>query len=269
MSPKLLVCVSFHYSEEKFDHLKLVLNNFLDNYPNTSIIVDTNTVHSESRIKEEFGGAETIRTFVHESLAHPFHLAWMHRRHIRREIDDHDVFMYVEDDIFVPHENYLNYLSVFDLLWPSYIPSFIRTEEKDGQLYCPDSFKRTRVRNSDLIRIAGKQFVCMENPYHAFWVMPRGALSDSMNDNFEKVYESNVWIRETAASYGLAPGGCPHACWGSYDIQKKGLVEVDERLVVSPLCRARHIGDKYINDKGFNFGKIRVDRLIKRDAMMV
>lgn len=268
MSLKLLVCVSFHYSEDKFVHLKTVLDNFLANYPDTSIIVDTNTASSEMRIKEEFRESETIRTFVHPHLDHPFHLAWMHRGHIKRELDHHDVFMYVEDDIFVPYENYLNYISVFDLLWPRYIPSFIRTEEKEGQLYCADSFKRTRVKNHDIVRIAGRQFVCLDNPYHAFWVMPRKALSESMNENFERVYEGNTWIRETAASYGLAPGSCPYACWGSYDVQKKGLVQVDDRLLVSPLCQVRHTTNKYINDTGFNFGKIRVDRLIKKEAMM-
>ena len=177
--------------------------------------------------------------------------------------------MYTEDDIWIPRENYLNYLRVFEIMWPEFIPSFVRTEEKDGGIYCADAFIRTRIGRSDLVEIGDRRFVTLDNPYHAFWIMPRDALKKSMNGDFERIYEGKKWIREIAASYGLAPGSCPHACWGSYDIQKKGLVEVDDRLVVSPLCRVRHTTNKYINDHAFNFGKIRVDRLIKKQAMML
>ena len=268
MSRRLLACVAFHYSEEKFGHMKNVVENFLSNYPESNVIVDTNDLDSERRIRSEIDGFGRLRVFAHENLHHRFHLAWMHRRHIRRELDAHDVFMYVEDDILVPYENFLNYLSAFEILWPRYIPSFIRTEEKDGWLYCPDSFKKTRIKNSEVIRVQGRTFVGMDNPYHGFWIMPRESLKSTMNEKFEEIHESKVWVREIAASYGLAPGCKPHANWASNDPQWRGVVEVDERMRISTLCYAKHTTNKYINDQGFDFGKIRVDKLIKSDAMM-
>lgn len=269
MPQKLLVCVCFHYSAEKFPHLCRVVENFLSNYPESDIIVDTNSRHSETAVSEKFSANPRIKTVVHDGLAHPFHLAWVHRCHFRRELDSYDVFMYVEDDIWVPYENYLNYLEVFRMVWPNYIPSFVRTEEKDGQLYCADAFIRTRIRDADVLTFGGRRFVTLDNPYHAFWVMPRGALKESMNCDFERVYEGNKWIREIAASYGLMPGRRPCVRWGSYDIQKVGVVEVDGNMKVSPLCLVKHTTNKYINDWGFNFGKIRMDKIIKRDAMLI
>lgn len=267
MSQKLLVCVCFHYSNDKFPHLCDVVDNFLSNYPESDIIIDTNSLISEREISKKFGLSHRLRVFVHGSLDHPFHLAWMHRRHFRRNLAEYDVFMYVEDDIFVPRENYLNYLEVFAILWPKFIPSFVRTEEKDGVLYCADAFVTTKIGRYDVIEIGGRKFVTLDNPYHAFWIMTRDALRESMNGDFERVYEGDKWIREIAASYGLMPGIRPCVKWGSYDVQKRGLVEVDRKMMVSPLCMVRHTTNKYINDKAFNFGKIRMDRLIKREAI--
>lgn len=210
-----------------------------------------------------------MRVFAHERLSHPFHLAWVHRAHFRREIDAYGAFMYVEDDIFVPRENYLNYLNLFGLMWPQFIPSFVRTEEKDGVLYCTDAFIRTRISRRDILNIGGREFVTLDNPYHAFWVMPRDALKASMNKDFERIHEGGKWVREIAASYGLMPGKRQCVRWDSYDVQRRGLVEVDRRLKVSTLCRVRHTTNKYINDRGFNFGKIRLDRVIRWDAIML
>jgi hypothetical protein len=245
------------------------MDNFLSNYPESDIIVDTNNDHSERLVLEKFGKSPRLKVFVHREMDHPFHLAWMHRGHFKRHLDSYDTFLYTEDDMWIPRENYLNYLEVFDLLWPRFIPSFIRTEEKDGNLYCADAFIRTRVREKDVIKMAGRRFVTLDNPYHAFWIMPRGALKNSMNENFERIHEGNKWIREIAASYGLMPGKRQCVRWESYDIQKIGLVEVDERMRVSSLCHSRHTTDKYINDPGFNFGKIHIDKLIKRDAILI
>lgn len=269
MLKKLLVCVCFHYSAEKFPHLCQVVENFILNYTESDIIIDTNNHHSEKEISKKFGMNSRIKTVVHDRLLDPFHLAWAHRKHFKREMDYYDVFMYVEDDILVPYENYLNYLDVFKIVWPNYIPSFVRTEEKDGQLYCADALIRTRVREADILVFKGRRFITLDNPYHAFWVMPRDALKESMNCDFEKIYEGNKWIREIAASYGLMPGKRPCVRWGSYDIQKIGLVEVDRDMKISNLCFVKHTTNKYINDCEFNFGKIQIERIIKKDAMFI
>lgn len=269
MLPKLLACVCFHYSDYKFHHLCGVVENLLSNYPEADIIVDTNSRHSRETIQGKFRAEQRVRVFVHEGLSHPFHLAWVHRVHFRREIDYYGAFMYIEDDIFVPRDNYLNYLEVFGLMWPRFMPSFVRTEEKDGVLYCADAFIRTRIGRHEVLEIGGRRFITLDNPYHAFWAMPRDALKASMNEDFERIHEGGKLVREIAASYGLAPGKRPCVRWDSYDVQKRGLVEVDGRMQVSPLCRVKHTTNKYINDRGFNFGKIRVDRLIKKDAIML
>jgi hypothetical protein len=264
----LLVCISFHYSFEKFPYLINVLDNFLKNYPESKIIIDTNSTESKEKIFE-FRSDSRFEVFVHQCLKHPFHLAWMHRKHIRKNLDNYDVFMYVEDDMLVPKENYLNYLHVFDLMWPNYIPSFVRTEEKDGILYCADSFVRTKINSYDIVEIRGRKFVTLDNPYHAFWIMPQKALKESVNDNFERIYDGKGWVREIAASYGLRPGSNKKTNWPSYDVQKKGLVEVDKKMQVSTLCHSKHLTNKYINDMAFDFGKIRLDRLIKREFKLL
>lgn len=265
---KLLVCISFHFVEEKYKYLKQVIYNHTKNYF-CDIIVDTNdekSIYLAANDFEEELNQEKIKFFVHSDLAHPFFLSWMHRSHILNRINDYNVFMYVEDDILVPFECYLNYLDNFRLLWPNNIPSFIRIEEKDGIFYNSDSFITTIIKERNIVRAGGKNFICLDNPYHGFWIMPRNALKNSMNEKFACFTEEKKWIREIAASYGLAPGKKHYARWRSEDVQKPGLIQLTPEYKVSPLCYSYHLTNKYINDQRFNFGKIKVNDIVKREA---
>jgi hypothetical protein len=268
---KLLVCISFHFVEEKYKYLKNVLRNHLNHYF-CDIIVDTNEEKTISLIFSEFKNEiekEKIKIFVHKNLGHPFFLSWIHRKQILKRINDYDVFMYVEDDILVPYENYLNYLENFGLLWPKNIPSFIRIEEKDGVFYNADSFARTIAKEREITRVGGKKFICLDNPYHGFWIMPAIQLRQSIDHNFSSVTDEKKWVREIAASYGLSPGKKPYAKWISKDIQKPGLVELSDDYKVSPLCYSYHLTNKYINDQRFNFGKMKVDDIVKKEARLL
>lgn len=267
---KLLVCISFHFSKEKLSYLKQVLKNHIENY-NCDVIIDTNSKDINQQISEfelEIK-LKKIEIFIHEKLSHPFFLTWTHRDHFIKKINEYEVFMYVEDDILVPYENYINYLKNFDLLWPNYIPSFIRIEEKEGIFYNADCFYRTIAREKNIVKIENKKFIELDNPYHGFWIMPREPLKQSINEHFACVTEEKTWIREIAASYGLKPSKKRYAKWKSKDIQKPGLVELSEDYKVSNLCYSYHLTNKYINDQRFNFGKIKVDKIIKQEAKLL
>ena len=128
---KILVCICHHYSEERLEYLNKVIKNCLSYPMDVKIIVDTNRiVHSVNN---------SVELRVHNDLSHPYNLTWKHRLSMLDNIDNYDYFMYLEDDMLVPFDNFFEYIKNFDLLYPiNCVPSFIRIEENNGKEYVTD-----------------------------------------------------------------------------------------------------------------------------------
>jgi hypothetical protein len=110
---KLLVCIPHHHSEDRLQYLSEVINNCLSYPMDVHIIVDTNE-HNE--MIEKYN--PNVSVAYHNNLEHPYNLTWQHRLHILDQIDNYDYFMYIEDDMLLPFENFLEYLKNFELLYP-------------------------------------------------------------------------------------------------------------------------------------------------------
>lgn len=223
---RLLVCIAYHHTPERMQYLKSVLMNFIEHYKlHIDIIIDTNEG------SEAISPVPNIGIIVHTHLEHPFHLTSMHRQHIKNNIDRYDYFMYVEDDILVPYESFLNYIENFAILWPKYVPGFVRIEEADGQQYVSDVVKPQELI---IINKGGKQFTHLKYPgdYHGFWIMPEKELKESMTADFTKLSDG----REFNAMY---------PSWG---LQKPALVEIDNGAV-STKCYSYHLPNNYAQSK--------------------
>jgi hypothetical protein len=233
---KLLVCIAFHYVEERRKYVESLIKR-LSAYPlDVTIIVDTN------RVIVPFNGAITD---VHPTLKHPWHLTWMHRSHFKTTINDYDWFMYLEDDMDVPYENFKEYVDNFDMLWArNCVPSFVRLETFNGKTFVTDVTSIQEKR--PVIVVGGKEFIILKQPYHAFWIMPQDALYASMHDNFTRVEMS----RETAASYPM------------WELRKKPLIRI-ENSQISPLCYSWHLTNNYAEDPNTPFAKIEINNLLQ------
>jgi hypothetical protein len=236
---KLLICIAFHYNPDRIKYLTRVIDAFLNEYKvDLKLIVDTNTFDLEHYNKHE-----NIQVFVHEKLNHPFHLTWMHRKHIKENINLYDCFMYVEDDMYLPFENFKNYLENFKILWPKYVPSFVRIEQKDGHDFISDVPEKQPLNK---VSIGGKEFNEFKFPfnYHAFWLLPQKELKGSMKDNFVSLSDG----REFAAMYT------------GWELGKKALVELDGGLI-SKKSYSYHLPNNYALSEGHPNGKIKIDEI--------
>lgn len=195
---------------------------------------------------------------VHTRLENPFFLTWQHRKHVLDNLYNYDWFYYTEDDMYLEYSNFLNYIENFNLLWPDYIPSFLRIE---NEKYNSDSFVTTKIRNNEIIKRNDKKFVKLDNPYHAFWIMPNYAIINNL-DKFMNTTKEKKWIREIAASFGLKPGLSKDTFWNSDDLQKEGLYELNGKEVSSK-CFSYHLPNTYWNNYNFKFGKLKLDQLLK------
>ena len=229
---KLLICIAFHYIPERIKYVESLIKRF-SAYPlDVTIIVDCN-----EHIKIE--GAHVS---VHNRLEHPYYLTWMHRKHIKNNVDNYDWFMYVEDDMDIPWENFQTYMENFSLLWPVYIPSFVRIEEFEGKQFITDMTER---QSKVSINIKEKEFLSLNSPYHAFWIMPQKELKETLTKDFVRM----TTYREMAASYPM------------WELQKKPMVMI-ENGQISPLCYSYHLTNNYAEFPSTPFAKIEINKLL-------
>ena len=241
---KLLICIPNYFNPERSKYLNNILGRFISYGIDTTIFIDTNSEDTVLSVPHD----ERILIYVHKGLKHPYHLTWIHRQHFKNCIDTYDYFMYIEDDIDIPFENFVEYLNNFYLLWPKYVPSFIRIEEKENIKYVVDQQKIQKISESKIVQTDSKKFILLSRPYHAFWIMPQKELKQTMIKDFIKY---NI-CREMAASYPI------------FQLNKTPLVMLDETNKISPLCYSYHLPNTYVNIEGneHKFGRIKVKDLV-------
>jgi hypothetical protein len=124
----------------------------------------------------------------------------------------------------------------FNILWPEYIPAFIRTIKKDdNKIYASNLLKQTNINN--IINKNNKKFIELYLTYFAAWIMPMKDIKENLIDNFlrlEPINEGNY--RETAASFP------------TWQLGKKGLVELDNNNNIIEEIYIKHLPNNYINN---------------------
>ena len=263
----ILICIAFHYSEDKPNRLWFLhqtILNIIHNYKmDFHIIVDTNE-EIVCKYLERYKGKVTV--VVNEYLIHPYHLVWMHRNHILNNMNEYDVFMYLEDDIIVPYESILDFLEKIDYMYPSYIPCYERLEWSNSKkcFVALDIHTVEKVKKKDIIHINGKRFFTPKLPYHGFWILPCKYLQKEVDQNF-----LNLSIyREHASSYPLGPPSLDFAhdiTKGKCDgfLNKIPLFELNENNKISNKCLVYHISNNYSDNTESHFGKIPIEDAVE------
>lgn len=229
---KLLACIAFHYSEERLQYIHQVVENF-KSYPiDVDIVVDTN-------ISDLSISGATVNH--HTALYHPFQLTWKHRQFMIDNIDKYDYLMYIEDDMLLPYESFDRYVVNYEILFPKYIPSFIRIEEFEGEQFITDAIERQPFY---IYEISGKEFITLKNPYHAFWIMKAEDLKNNMLPTFTRLDIS----RETAASFPI------------WELGKKPLIEINNKQIIKE-CYSYHLPNNYARSKESPFAKIKPENI--------
>ena len=232
----LLICISYHCAEGRYIYLNEVLDNIEKYKCSYDIIIDTN-VGGEAH-------EGNVKVVEHPNIIHPFHLTQMHKKHFAENADNYENFLYIEGDMLIPYEAYLNYLENFKLLYPKYAPMFVRIEKKDNIEYLSDIIEQHKITETDIINIGSKQFFEIKFPqnHNGCWLMPAKELSESIKPNFCDVSDN----RELNSNY---------ISWG---LQKKSLVEIVEKegkYFIAENCYIYHLPNNYIESSLPN-GKI-------------
>lgn len=247
LNKRLLVCICFHYSYDRISILEKVIEILSDYKMKVDVIIDTNQTGlnlSKNDIIKQIS--------VNDNLEHPYNLTFMHRKHIIENIDSYDWFMYLEDDMGLPFENFLEFTENFYSLWPNYVPSFVRIETFNQIDYVVDVIQTKNLNN--LIKIKEKYYVDLSNgrqnithAYHAFWIMPKKELKETMNTIKNGFFRVSI-DREWAASFT------------NWELEKIPLVRIENNKI-SKLCYSYHLSNNYVRDNNTPVAKIEVDKI--------
>ena len=131
----------------------------------------------------------SVRVDEHDKskLTHPFRLAWMHRIHIAKKIDEYDWFMSIEGDTFVPARAMATQVALAQALFEKHrmLLGFVRLcNDTQGRSFYSDITRP--VKRSSVLTLAGfdnHAFVAPQNTYAAVWAYPQVVMRAFMQSN--------------------------------------------------------------------------------------
>ena len=193
---RLLIVITFHFVKGRLVYLDKVLQS-LAAFPvqGRDIVVFTNTTDSAEQecIRQVFRKAGLVdgcdaRLVVEVDLAHPYHLAWAHKRLISGAFlapgSCYSHFVSLEDDLPLTFENFVYFLVARDILRPfDLVPAFLRTEwntERECRVNT-DSLAPIMLAERPFILDGDYAFVGMDNPSYSAFILDRDLAREYVN----------------------------------------------------------------------------------------
>jgi hypothetical protein len=181
----LLVHIPFHYRAERVAYIKRLIENF-KNYrlKRVDVVVDTNSELTRAAIAPILPLVNRSKNLnlnvtitCHDHLEHPFDLTWVHRQAMSKQLQNYDLFMYLEDDILVPWETFISVRNDQVLLEKTeWIRGVLRIEKSDrGVNYLAD-FKEP-MGPPEILHLQGGRFFQPKYPYSACWIYTRAQMT--------------------------------------------------------------------------------------------
>lgn len=237
---KMIAHVAFHLDKSRFAYVVEVANQ-LRRIPveRLDIFIDSNKDETAS-LMDSFG--VTAEVCLAEDLDHPYKLTWAHREHMRARLDDYDVFMYVEDDIFIPAATFSYWLAEKERLKKhGFLPGFLRVElDRAGRVMASDY--EAHVSRDKIIELDNRKYLATHRPYQACWLYDKEMMEQFVgSDSFQSGYEGYVKIgsiRENAA-IGMAYHAPPEG------FSSRHLLALNERGEISSETFVFHLPSNY------------------------
>lgn len=257
----LLVHIAFHFVGDRIQYLKQVLSATYQ-YPfrHIEIVIDTNTDELDLASLPKASEHIVIRREIHREMDHPFLLTWQHRPQMLAQLDQHDYFMYIEDDIVVSSNAIKRwYEDSIDLYPQGYLRGFLRTEiTRDGTKVSTDQYRKTRLKN--ILSINGKPYYFPQNPYQGFWIYSREQMGDFIKSPCWKDGNCDWPVRERASA-GMT--------WMPSTLRKNNsklhglVIPLNNQLKLDENVLVEHAPNNYALDEDSEFGVIPIARLIQ------
>lgn len=214
---KISIHITCWYSPDRLKYLKEVVDHINQYSIKSDIFIHTqDNQFSEKELNSYDNGLIEIIYYEMKEGGNPphgYYLTWKCRDVMKEQVDDYDIFMYLEDDIGFPNEALSYWLNYKDLcLKHNYNLGFFRVECKMDRIG-----REYRMHSTDLlcdwklsnkIKIEDTEFVINDvNPYCGSWIYDQNEFkkfSESDLYSISKIQRlGNYGIRESSA-WGLS-----------------------------------------------------------------
>ena len=233
---KITKHISFFFEQGRIKYINNIINETNKYNYITDIFIHTNNPElvETSFLKYNNG---LIKIIYHDlSYCHPFNLTWKCRDLLKKQKNDYDIFMYIEDDILVPNNTIKYWLKYSKkLIKNNYNLGFVRIEIKDDIEYITD------LPNKQLYKIItlDNETYCVNNvnPYCAFWIYSK--------DEFNKFIDSPYYNFMTTKYYGEREQSAIGLHGLGFKWYKDTLIPlIDDKLIEH--CKIYHMPNNYI-----------------------
>jgi hypothetical protein len=234
---KMTIHITFFYIEDRIQYINRIIDETNTYHYSADLFIHTNK--SDLMVNDFHTYTNGILTIIWHDLSdiHPHYLTWKCRDLLKKQKDDYDIFMYIEDDILVPYKAIQYWLKYhIELINKGYNLGFVRIEikDKDGEEYMSDVIKHLHTN----IQLDNDKY-CVNNvqPYCAFWIYNKNEFHKFLNTEYYYVESYGYPIRESSA-IGL------HGLFTPY--YKGTLIPIINDLL-HPDCRVYHMPNNYAN----------------------
>ena len=264
MIPRLLVCITFHYSETRIPILKKTCSRLGELAEEVNVVILTN---EESNIPSLLRELETtsyqLKILAPKLLGHPYLLTWCHQQIFRDRIKEDTTtshFMYIEDDIVITPENIEYWLEGREVLRNiGLIPSFLRYERssRNSKLFATDLTRKVNPLITPKAYVDSKEYAYMNlpQPYQGMYLLDRELIEEHLNCGSSSPDFGSWPIREKATQ-GITFLNVPRPFSSrnviGYSISTQA---IDKRSLI------HHAANNYVDDPGSQLGKVPIDTL--------
>ena len=236
---KITKHISFFYIEDRIKYINSIIDE-TNKYPYiTDIFLHTNKEDLQLDSFNKYNNG--IFNIVYHDLSeiHPHKLTWQCRDLLKKQKDDYDIFMYIEDDILVPCAA-INYWMKYNkkLIENKYNLGFVRIETNNkNQEFMTDVIRK----NNKTIELDDEKYVINAFPYCAFWIYNKDEFNKYVESKFYDLntIASKFYIREKSAIGLHSPE------WGWY---KSTIIPILDKKLIND-CRIYHLPNNYVNIK--------------------
>ena len=241
---KIAVHITFYIDDlknkKKLNNFNIIINSFLKLAKNTFIFIHTNNFRFKTNIKN-------VKVIYH-SLTNqdPLRLTWKCRELIFEQQNSFDYFIYSEDDGIFSKKNFSYWLKYQKKLFKlRYNPGFLRTEvsPKKKKLWVVDQIGQL----NKFISINGTDYIVLDNPYYALWIMDRLTLKKFIKSRFWNLNNWNGFNSFTKLYDREKSGVGWHGL--NMDHFKATVVPIKKNKIIKE-CYFPHQPNKYVSEKG-------------------
>lgn len=248
-STKITKHISFFFNENRICYINKIIFETNKYKFTTDLYIHTNSIILKKEHFNEYKNG-SINIIYHDlSNINPMYLTWKCRNLLKKQANDYDIFIYIEDDILIPFDAILYWLEYNKkLIRHNYNLGFLRIETKDNEEYVVDLPGKKLYSTINLDNI----YYCINNvnPYCAMWIYNKEEFNKFVNSKYYNINAIlNYDIREKSA-IGLH---------GISNYWYKGTLIPLINNKLNSNCKIYHLSNNYVTDIKNNFATINFD----------